>query len=80
MDPQCASVESRHVSGAFNVHVMMLPFGAKAKMLDTKWSCFHSLEKHFGLRYRQPAVDKVSNHPPYINNQPQDYVWQRWLP
>ena len=31
MDPQCASVESCHVPGAFNVHAMMLPFGAKGK-------------------------------------------------
>ena len=35
MDPQCASVESCHVPGAFNVHAMMLPFGTKAKMLVT---------------------------------------------
>ena len=35
MDLQCASVESYHVPGAFNVHAMMLPFGAKAKMLVT---------------------------------------------
>ena len=36
MDRQCANVESCHVPRAFNVHAMMLPFGAKAKMLVTE--------------------------------------------
>ena len=76
MDPQCVSVESCHVPGAFNVHVMMLPFGAKAKMLVTNGCVSIHCRNDFGLRYRQPAVDKVSNRPPYNNNQPEDYVWQ----
>ena len=31
MDPQCASVESCHVPGAFNVHVMMIPFSERQR-------------------------------------------------